>query len=98
MPTEPVHACFDAHIFNGSQRVIVSVNDGENFQLVAQDGRPFEFDFHAPLDGKLHLVLEFPDAVSPKALGMSADARKLALAIASITFTQKGTGGTYGIK
>ena len=89
LPSDPVHACFNVHVFNGSQRVIVSVNDYETFQLVAQEGRNFEFDFHAPPDGNLRLVLEFPDAVSPKDLGISGDARKLALAISSLTFTQK---------
>lgn len=84
----PVHAVIDCNVFNGVQRVNVAVNDSNRLRLTVKQGSALEFDFMPPQDGKLTLEFEFPDAVSPKKLGLSEDSRDLALALKSIVFTQ----------
>ena len=85
----PVHVKIDCNVFNGTQRVNAIINKTDRIELVAKDGFPLEFDFTPPQDGKLDLEFELPDAVSPKALGLSEDSRNLALALKSIVFTQE---------
>ena len=87
-PQKSIHSFIDCGVFNGTQRVNVIVNESQRIELVARDGIPLEFDFEPSDNGKVHIEMEFPDAVSPKSLGMSGDPRVLALALKTITFSQ----------
>ncbi len=83
-----VCAVIDCNVFTGKQRVNISINGAQSKELVAQDGQYLKFDFIPPADGKLSVEIDFPDAVSPKQLGVSEDPRQLALALKTIVFIQ----------
>lgn len=87
-PQKSIHSFIDCGVFNGTQRVNVIVNESQRIELVARDGIPLEFDFEPSDNGKVHIAMDFPDAVSPKSLGMSEDPRVLALALKTITFSK----------
>ena len=74
-------------VFNGRQRVIAKINGQTVFEQVVS-GNSFEFDYHVPHSALVDLTLDLPDAVSPLALGQSADGRNLALAIREIRLIQ----------
>lgn len=86
----PLTASFNlATVFNGKQHVIAKVNDETVFDGVVTAGNNLEFPFMLPDDGLVSIVLELPDACSPKSLGQSEDSRILALAIQSFEISDK---------
>ena len=40
--------------------------------------------------GRNHLVIELPDAISPKELGLNSDERTLGIGLKSLRFVQRG--------
>ncbi len=81
-----LHAEFQvAYVFNGSQRVQIMVNGALVCETVYTGDGSLEFDFKPGTDGMVDMELIFPDAVSPKDLGQSEDARELALALVKAT-------------
>lgn len=76
--------------YAGSQRVIVSVNGNmlEDYVATGNEFKKITIPVEYVEDGKLHIQLDLPDAVSPKERGESYDARKLALAMKSMTISQ----------
>lgn len=76
------------NVFNKSQRVTVYANDTLVYDGRVSRGHNITFDC-TPLDkGLVNLQIDLPEAVSPKALNMSSDARDLALAIRSVSFIE----------
>ena len=71
------------------QQVNVIINDKPIDQWLFSEGGQQEKTILIPKDllsqGKLNIVFETPDAKSPKELGISEDARELAIAIYSMT-------------
>lgn len=71
---------------NHAQRVIVSVNGGERkeFLIKSTARRNIAVVVPASPDGRGEINLAFPDAISPKELGINPDVRKLAVRVKSI--------------
>lgn len=76
-----------------AQRVIVRLNGVEvlSTRLTAFQGNSLEIPLNEqvrqtlPEDGALRLELHLPDAVSPRSLGMSDDARIMGLGVKSVS-------------
>jgi hypothetical protein len=67
-------------VFNSEQQVKAVVNGEEIYNETLYEGASkIEFEFEAPLDGKIEMKFYLPDAVSPKELDMSVDTRELAI-------------------
>ena len=75
-------------VFNKKQQVGIELNHKQIKNIELFDGDNLEFDFPVPKDGVCTLVLTFPNAISPFAIGESGDSRKLALAIKKVIFVQ----------
>lgn len=75
--------------FNGSQNVTVYANGEKLEEFMAQGEETKEINIPASCikDGALQLTFELPDAVSPKELGQSEDARTIALYFQSISIS-----------
>ena len=84
---ERLHGKIICGVFGEMQSVKVYVNGLCVYDTPAT-GNPIEFDFNNPGEKKLiELVIELPDAISPKELSQSEDLRKLSLAVQSIIIT-----------
>jgi hypothetical protein len=68
-----------------SQRMLVSVNGGDKHEFVFKTTERANVELGVPHDTPREgiLKLEFPDAISPRELGINADQRKLAVGIKS---------------
>lgn len=67
-----------------TQRVAMTLNGSSVENLVIETGEPHEITITLPvrlLEAENELILKLPDAASPKSLGLSKDARPLAIAI-----------------
>ena len=74
-----------------TQRLIVSMAGGETGTYTYDPAHPsrslmLTIPDAAIAAGQLHLSFMFPDAVSPKELGLSGDARRLAISFSEISF------------
>lgn len=67
--------------FNGEQTVKVYENDVTVFEDTLFGAGTMSFEIQPNEDGIVQLTFEFPNAVSPQELGMSADTRELAIQI-----------------
>lgn len=75
-------------IFNAPQRMIVTCGDAVLFdEVLADPSVPAKIPIPAECiqDHRLELTLQFPGAISPVALGLSADTRDLAFALTSLS-------------
>lgn len=78
-----------AQIFNEKQKVIVYVNNRRIFDKELSNSEDLEFYFTLPTDTiTAHIMIEFPNAVSPKTLGFAEDNKELALAIKNVVFSE----------
>ena len=74
---------------NHAQRMTVSVNKGVPHEFrYTHDSRAQTVSLPVPQDGslELELVFTFPDAISPRELGLNSDPRQLAVFISHIRF------------
>ena len=72
-----------------TQRVRLRANDGPEHEFVFRGGQPapaLDLPLPPASDGKLHLQLNTPDAVTPRQLGLGPDDRKLGLIIKTLEF------------
>jgi hypothetical protein len=72
------------------QKINATLNHSFNISLLVDANKPIQV-LEIPLLGLLRedevsLDLEFPNAISPKDLGISEDARKLGISIRTISF------------
>lgn len=69
-----------------AQRVILSVNGGAPTEFLVKGSASRSIAVVAPAttDGQGEINMKFPDAISPKELGVNGDTRKLAIQIKSI--------------
>ncbi|GGY07970.1 hypothetical protein GJV26_18625 [Massilia dura] len=66
-----------------SQRMLVSVNGGEKHEFVFKTTARANAELRLPAAREGVIRMEFPDAISPKELGINADTRPLAAGIKS---------------
>jgi hypothetical protein len=72
-----------------TQRAAISVNGAKPVEFLyemGKDKRIIELALAEPASGEVRIDFSFPDAISPKALGLSSDERKLAVSVKSIQF------------
>ncbi|MRW89502.1 hypothetical protein GJ699_05850 [Duganella sp. FT80W] len=69
-----------------SQRMLVSVNGGPEREFVFKSTARANVELPLPAlaDGQVELLMRFPDAASPRQLGINADERQLAVGVKSI--------------
>lgn len=80
----------DCGVYNGSQDIIIMVNNTEVKRIIDFEGGLVTFEFDNPGKGKcIDVVLELPDAISPIELGESNDQRVLGLGLKRMIFTEK---------
>ena len=77
-------------IFINSQRLVAKYGESVIFDklLTNEDSVDIIISKDYILDKKLTLELQYPDAVSPKSLGINEDTRQLAFAFTSISFNE----------
>lgn len=73
-------------VFNEQQKIVVVVDGVKVFAKVVKNNENIEFDFVSNSEGMTNIQILMPDAISPSALGIANDERKLGLAIKSISF------------
>ncbi|WP_347904603.1 DUF6311 domain-containing protein [Pseudomonas purpurea] len=94
----PVHSLtLDAIVFvqpnHPTQDLIVTINNVQalSARLIKADGNPIEIPLTPALqqaiaaDGMMRIRLQLPNAISPKALGMGGDDRRLGLGLKALT-------------
>ena len=85
---EQVKKCIISYenVFNGTQRVTILVNGSEEFEGELTGQGDIEIACKPDSDGNIDICLEIPDAISPKEVGESEDARTLGVALSKIVF------------
>lgn len=82
-----INAYFDVKkVYNEMQQISVLVNNKTVYYTILHDGDNLEFEFDIPEDNNIEMEIQFPDAISPKEMGISEDKRKLAIALFSAEF------------
>lgn len=86
----------DMRVFNNQQHVVIRVNEEIVYDNIITEG-PIVFDFNNPGLGEV-IKIEFtmPDAVSPKDVTVSSDARILALGIKNMYFCDDNLAAEAG--
>ncbi len=74
--------------YNGKQGVEIYQGERMIYDGVAEGEQKFSFELH-PQNGDGGFKVRFPDAVSPMEMGVGQDARKLAVALHSITVSHE---------
>ncbi len=85
-----LHGDIECSVFNGSQSVIIYVNDEKVYENPDFTGGNIAFDFDNPGAGKpVKIRIEIPTANSPSAIGQSGDTRILGLGFKHMVFSEK---------
>lgn len=74
------------NVFNGTQEVTVSVNDNMEYEGEVSGQGDIEIACMPDKNGNIDICMEIPNAISPKEVGESEDARMLGVAISKIVF------------
>lgn len=87
---EKLRLSMEYFTYTESQRVIIYANGRQVADYVAagRENKEIIIPGEYIKNNELFLLFEFPDAVSPKELGVNEDARELALAMQSIIITR----------
>lgn len=77
---------YESTPFNGKQHIILYANDQiiAEYDATAEEIKEIFIAADSLIEGRLHLRFELPNAISPKELGMSEDARTLGLAMKNL--------------
>ncbi len=86
---EALELQLEYEVFTEKQEVFIYANDKliAHYNAMEIEKKEFVIPKEYLLDGELLLRFEFPNAISPKELGISEDSRVLALAMKSLTLT-----------
>lgn len=80
-------------IFNAPQHILVMSEDRVLLDdVIAEVAAPITIYIPAECvqDQSINLTFQFPDAISPKALGVSEDGRELAFALEGFSIRERG--------